>query len=90
MKIVHNVGGTPSPQVLYVTSRGRQTNFTAQASSAGNWLSVSPESGKTPVNLRLAYNPVNMAAGTYTGSILLTSMDGAGPPLSVPVTLDIR
>ncbi|MBI2690161.1 MAG: hypothetical protein HYX27_27970 [Acidobacteria bacterium] len=90
VKIVHNAGATPNTQVLYVTSRGRQTHYTAQAISDGGWLAVTPESGMTPVNLRLTYNPTNMMPGTYTGAILLTSTDGAGPPLSVPVTLEIR
>jgi len=88
--ITHRQGDAPAPVVLYVTSRGRQTSFTAQATSAGNWLSVTPESGMTPVNLRLTYNPSGLSAGTYMGSVLLTSLDGAGPPLQVPVTLEVR
>lgn len=88
--IPHALGSAPAPVVLYVTAKGRQTKYTAEARSAGGWLSVSPESGMTPVNLRLTYRPENLPAGTYAGSILLTSTDGAGPPLSVPVTLEIR
>jgi hypothetical protein len=90
VRIEHALGSTAATVVLYVTSKGRQTKYTAEARSAGGWLSVSPESGMTPVNLRLTYNAAGLGAGTYTGSILLTSTDGAGGPLSVPVTLEVR
>ena len=44
-------------------------NFTATASSMGNWLFVSPTSGVTSTILSIFVNPVGLDAGTYTGAV---------------------
>jgi uncharacterized protein (TIGR03437 family) len=80
---------TPAPpaQTLNVASGG-QASFAASATSAGNWLAVSPASGTTPQNLTVTVNPAGLAAGTFSGSITLTSP--ATPTVTVAVTLTIQ
>ncbi len=85
------VGGAPTPappaQTLNVSSGGG-VPFTAAASSPGNWLAVSPASGTTPANVTVSINPAGLAAGSYTGSISLSS--AAAPTVSVSVSLTIQ
>ncbi|MFO0451573.1 MAG: BACON domain-containing protein [Pseudomonadota bacterium] len=79
------------PSLLYITSRGRQVRYEAEAVSEGGWLSVQPESGITPANLRVTANTSFLKPGTYTGSIRVRASEGGGgAPISVPVSLTIR
>jgi uncharacterized protein (TIGR03437 family) len=60
--------------------------FDVSASSAGNWLSVLPNTGVTPASLTIAASQAGLAAGTYSGTITITPR-GTGNPTLVPVTL---
>jgi hypothetical protein len=78
-------GGTvPASQQLAVTSSGRLA-FTVTVSGAG-WLSASPASGTTPASITVSAKPGSLAAGTYTGSIRISSRYNS---VTVPVTLTI-
>jgi hypothetical protein len=91
-------GLNPLPQILTVASTGTSFNFSVTSvttSSGGSWLSVdNPSFGgcglcATPENLRAIVNPgVALAAGTYTGQIVITSQSGT-VSMTVPVTLTI-
>ena len=65
--------------------------FAASASttSGGNWLAVSPASGTAPASFSVSVTTTGLAAGSYTGSISLTSAGAANSPLIVPVTLTV-
>jgi len=77
--------------LLYITSRGRQVRYAAEVLSEGGWLSVTPEYGITPVNLKVTANTTFLKPGTYAGSIrVTTSESGGGGPITVPVTLTLR
>ena len=77
-------------QVLYITSRGRQVNYRAEAVSEGGWLSVTPEFGMTPVNLRVSANTYFLKPGIHTGVIRVASAEsGGGGPINVPVTVNV-
>jgi hypothetical protein len=81
-------GGTP--QTLYVTSRGRQVRYAAEAVSDGGWLSVTAENGTTPVNLQVRANSFFLKPGVYTGMIRVTTPEaGGGGPIVVPVTVRV-
>jgi hypothetical protein len=54
--------------------------YTAQVTSGGSWLSVSPQSGSTPGLITVTANPLNMAPATYNGVIVL-SVPLANPPM---------
>ena len=79
-----------TPGLVYITSRGRQVAYRAEALSDGGWLSVNPELGTTPVNLRVTANTYFLKPGRYTGTIRVTSMEtGGGGPINVPITVDV-
>jgi hypothetical protein len=89
---VATVGGTAAAQSLAVTSSDASALMLAAAastSSGGNWLSVSPASGAAPASLSVSVTTTGLAAGTYKGSISLTSSGAANSPLAIPVTLTI-
>ena len=55
---------------------------------AGTWLTVTPASGNTPATLVVSVSPTTLAAGNYTGRIVITSPN-ALTPVTVPVTLAV-
>jgi len=73
-------------QTLAVSSTGAALTFTA-AASGGSWLTITPASGSTPASLKVAVNASGLAAGTYNGSITISSGTAANSPLTVPVRL---
>jgi hypothetical protein len=89
-------GGDPLPQVITANSTTTNFDFTATAttSSGGSWLTILPSSygccTPTPGNVTVYVNPVvTLAAGTYTGQIVMQSTSGA-ITMTVPVTLVVK
>ena len=87
--------GLPAPaaQNLAVTAAGGTGNvpITAQAQvdgTATGWLAVTPASGNTPATFAVAISITNLAAGTYTGRIVITSTN-ALVGATIPVTLTV-
>ena len=88
------VGAAASTQTVSVTSTELNTPLPFTATAATNpagltWLSVAPNSGTTPNNLLVTINPVNLAVGTYTGSITVASTAPNVPAQTIAVTLTI-
>src|SRR5581483_5314498 len=91
-------GANPLPQILSVISTGESSgsnfNFDSVAvtSKGGAWLTVS-KSGvdccTTPEVLTVSVNASTLAAGTYTGEIILTQYSIHDLAMMVPVTLTI-
>ena len=84
----------PQPIALTVGSTGASVGVgvTTEATNGGagpSWLSVSPTSGITPVNLSTSINPSGLAVGDYSANIKLTAPGAANSPMTVPVTLKI-
>ncbi|MBL8211016.1 MAG: hypothetical protein JNK87_09910 [Bryobacterales bacterium] len=88
-------GANPLPQIITVNSTGAPFFFTnaVSTSSGGNWLTLSNTNFnscgncQTPWGLNVSVNPAStLAAGTYTGQIVLTSGQRT---LTIPVTLQI-
>ena len=87
-------GANPLPQVLTAASNGAQFNSDATAStnSGGSWLLISPASGvyATPSAWVVSVNPaVSLAAGSYTGQIVVKQYPSGVPTMTVPVNLVI-
>ena len=85
--------GPSAVQTLTVSSASAQlTNISAVPSTAsgGNWLSVTPLSGSSPLSLSVSVNPQSLVAGSYTGSISVNAVGSTDPPLSIPVTLTVQ
>ena len=87
-------GGNPLPQVLTVASTGTNFNFynaSVSTSKGGNWLQISPNAGvlTTPKNIVVTVNAATLAAGTYTGQIILNAYPSNNLSITVPVTLNV-
>ncbi len=81
----------PPAQSVSVGSSGGALNFTAAAatSTGGGWLSVSPGSGTTPASLSISVTPGTLSAGTYAGTVTVSSAAAGNSPQTVSVTLVI-
>lgn len=77
---------TSGTQNLSITSTGAALQITA-AASGGSWLSVTPTTGSTPATVKVSANPTGLAAGTYNGTITITSTGAANTPQTIPVKL---
>jgi uncharacterized protein (TIGR03437 family) len=79
-------GAVPAAQNVAITNAGGGT-LAWSASTSAYWLGVSAASGDAPVTLIVSVNPVNLAAGTYTGSVQIAAAGATGSPAAVTVTL---
>jgi len=88
-------GSNPLPEVINISAVDESTfRFSASAVTAkgGAWLSVSPSGNAccyTPLALTATVNASTLAAGTYTGEIILTEYANPGRSMIIPVTLTI-
>jgi len=88
------IGVTQSPitQTVNLTSSA-SAQFSAAASTTdkGTWLSVTPASGtatSTATPLTVSVNPTGLAAGSYTGTVTITSPASVAP-LTLAVNLTV-
>ena len=87
-------GADPLPQTLTIASTGSNFDFvfTSSTATGGNWLTVSAVGCAlcvTPTTLTATVTASpTLAAGTYTGQIVVTSNNGA-QAITVPVTLTV-
>jgi Viral BACON domain len=79
----------PLNQTIAIGSASGQVTFSAAPQTAGGqqWLTVSPTSGVAPGNIVVGVNTAGLTAGTYNGSILITSSGASSTPQTVQVTL---
>ncbi len=80
--------GAPPAQALRIENTGAGTlAWTARATTVGgNWLSISPSSGTAPARVQVSASPAGLAAGSYAGSITVTSAT-TGQSVTVPANL---
>ena len=90
LQFAYQVGGAaPPPQTITAYSSGAPLNFTASASSVGNWLFISPLDGVTSAILSVFVNPIGLAAGVYTGSVTVTANGSSNGAQTEVVTLTV-
>jgi uncharacterized protein (TIGR03437 family) len=83
-------GAAPATQTLNVGSTVPGLAFNiATNSSTSNWLTASQVLGTTPAVLTIAANTSGLTAGSYTGSIVISSTDVTIAPVTVPVALSV-
>jgi uncharacterized protein (TIGR03437 family) len=83
-------GSVPPGQTLSVSSNGSPLSYTVAATTtAGNWLLVNPVGGSTPGQVEVSVNPAGLAAGTYAGSVTVSSSGAANSPVTVSVSLTV-
>jgi len=86
--------GAPAPDAKTVTvstNSGPALSLSAAVTTSdnGNWLSVDPHSGTTPLDLSVSVNPTGLAPKTYTGTITISASDDSVTALPIPVTLTV-
>ncbi len=78
----------PASQAVTVYNEGTGTlNWTA--SSSAPWLVLAATSGATPQSLAVSVNATGLSAGTYTGTITITSSGAANAPQTIQVSLTV-
>ena len=88
-------GANPLPQVFNIAMTNNSTvRFGPGAVTAkgGAWLSVSPSGNGccfTPLAVTAKVNASTLAAGTYTGEIIVTEFANPGRSMTIPVTLTV-
>jgi uncharacterized protein (TIGR03437 family) len=81
----------PAAQQVQAATAGSSSiplSVTATTRDGASWLSVTPATGSTPATLTVTVSPQNLAAGTYTGTVIINSTN-ASSPATVPVTLTV-
>jgi uncharacterized protein (TIGR03437 family) len=81
----------PAPQSLAITGNTGVLAYTSviTTASGGGWLTAQNSSGNTPGSMSVSVtNYANLQAGTYTGTITISSV-AANSPIAVPVTLTV-
>jgi hypothetical protein len=68
--------------------------ITSSTNSGGNWLTIgnlttTSTTWNAPQTVSVTANPVGLAAGTYTGSLVVASPGATNSPVTVPVTMTI-
>ncbi|MEP7364362.1 MAG: IPT/TIG domain-containing protein [Acidobacteriota bacterium] len=85
-------GVVPDPSKITLSTNGALLPYTA-TSAGGTWLSVSPKSGIVfpafPTDLSVTVSPVNLAAGTYKGTVTITASQASNKTTTVNVTLTV-
>jgi hypothetical protein len=79
----------PAAQSLAVSCNGKVASYSVSSSSTGGWLSVKAGSGKTPGAISISADSAGLAAGTYSGTVVVASSDVANTPIPVAVTLTV-
>ena len=88
-------GAEPLPQVLTIAYTDQTTvrfSTAATTNSGGSWLSVSPAGNGccfTPLAVSVVVTAGNLAAGTYTGQVVITNFSNGSISMTIPVTLTV-
>jgi hypothetical protein len=88
-------GAEPLPQVLTIAYTDQTTvrfSTAASTNTGGAWLSVSPAGGGccfTPLAVQVIVTAGNLAAGTYTGQVVITNFSNGSITMTIPVTLTV-
>ena len=63
------------------------TSLVVNSPSGGNWVFVSPSGGSTPDVLTVSVNSGNLAAGTYTATLTITSTNFGSQTVSITLNV---
>ena len=80
-----------SPQRIVVSSlvSGVAWSATSSTESGGSWLALSPVAGSTPGTIDVFVNAAGLAAGTYRGTVTITTPNANPPAQTVAVTFTV-
>ena len=81
-------GASPAAQNVQLSLGGSGTTVWSTASSA-SWLTVSPASGAGAGTLQVSVNSSQLSAGTYSGTIQISSFGTSNSPQTINVGLTV-
>jgi len=87
-------GAAPATQNVAVSGSPGPLNFiVATSTTDGNaWLTATPQTGTTPATVQVGVNAAvagKLPAGSYNGTVAITSAGAGGSPINIPVTLTV-
>ena len=83
-------GAAAYQRIISLTStNGAPVDFTASTTTSWLGFQGATNPGSTPQNLPVLINPLSLGAGTYPGSITISSSTIPGYHLTVPITLTV-
>lgn len=81
----------PAAQTLAVSAASGVPSTTVVVNTGGSqWITCSPNLGKTALAVKVSVNPTSLPIGQYAETLILTTPETTGDPIVVPVTLVIR
>jgi uncharacterized protein (TIGR03437 family) len=90
LQFTYTVGGTVSlAQSIQITNSGGGTLSWA-ASPSATWVGLSAASGTAPATLSVSVSPTNLAAGSYSATVLIIAAGATGSPVSISVSLVVQ
>ncbi|MCC6365508.1 MAG: hypothetical protein IT165_18495 [Bryobacterales bacterium] len=82
-------GAAVTQSVAIQTSSGNVPfNINATTTTGGPWLILN-QGNSAPISLDVSANPAGLPLGTYTGTIVVTPLDPAIAPISIPVSFNV-
>src|SRR4051812_28506601 len=82
----------PAPAKLTATLPAAMSTLALSVvftSSPQGWLTVTPDSGHSPLAMTVTVNPTSLTPGSYSGTITINSVPAGSNPAVVSVTLSI-
>jgi len=82
----------PEPRRLFLNGKGKWLDYEIGVSTetGGDWLSVTPAAGRTPVHLAVSVDTSGLPRGRYEGAIEVRAVTADNSPQTVPVVLELR
>ncbi len=80
----------PLPQTITATRTGGDQELLFGTGVDAPWLAASPASATTPAQISVSVNPTGLAAGPYSGLVMLTAPSTERGGEVVPVTLTVH
>ncbi len=79
----------PQSQTVSVGSASGTMNFTVatQTSTGQSWLTATPANGTAPGSIVVGVSTAGLAAGTYSGSVVITPLGATNTSQTIQVTL---
>ncbi len=78
----------PPPQEVTVSSSAGSLDYTAVATSKGNWLTATA-AGSTPGTVVIRTIPDALATGVYTGTVVVTAQGTVNDAITISVNLNV-
>jgi hypothetical protein len=87
LTFAYNGASPPPAQQFLLGAQNRNTNFAISVSAS--WITATSTRSQTPATIVVTVNPAGIPAGSYPGSVVVTSPGSPNSPLTIPVTLVI-